>query len=211
MLQATEKSQNKISNQALKAFRRARPRCVIGDGDTGFGGSSNIRRTVRGYAAAGALCFRSSSLSCELLKWIPCYVILACSILADSMRARKGGFCKGLTCGVSKGTKPFLALLHARSMDIAAADSVFEDGRVRGHHHRGPVLSKEMRSCEGMLGFAPREISIAAVGLLRICPLQLNQMRSQKNGQRGFVPSFARSRHGHRRSIAQIWIGGSAG
>ena len=30
------------------------PRCVIGDGDTGFGGSGNIRRTIRGYAAAGA-------------------------------------------------------------------------------------------------------------------------------------------------------------
>ena len=26
---------------------------VIGDGDTGFGGSGNVRRTVRGYAAAG--------------------------------------------------------------------------------------------------------------------------------------------------------------
>ena len=26
---------------------------VIGDGDTGFGGSSNVRRAVRGYAAAG--------------------------------------------------------------------------------------------------------------------------------------------------------------
>ena len=27
--------------------------CVIGDGDTGFGGSANVKRTVRGYAAAG--------------------------------------------------------------------------------------------------------------------------------------------------------------
>ncbi|CAE7195556.1 Dml [Symbiodinium natans] len=27
--------------------------CVIGDGDTGFGGSGNVRRTVRGYADAG--------------------------------------------------------------------------------------------------------------------------------------------------------------
>ena len=27
--------------------------CVIGDGDTGFGGSGNVRRTMRGYAAAG--------------------------------------------------------------------------------------------------------------------------------------------------------------
>ncbi|CAE7695956.1 bcpA, partial [Symbiodinium sp. CCMP2456] len=27
--------------------------CVIGDGDTGFGGSGNVRRTIRGYAAAG--------------------------------------------------------------------------------------------------------------------------------------------------------------
>ena len=27
--------------------------CVIGDGDTGFGGSANVRRTVRGYASAG--------------------------------------------------------------------------------------------------------------------------------------------------------------
>ena len=26
---------------------------VIGDGDTGFGGPGNIRRTLRGYAAAG--------------------------------------------------------------------------------------------------------------------------------------------------------------
>ena len=26
---------------------------VIGDGDTGFGGSGNVRRTMRGYAAAG--------------------------------------------------------------------------------------------------------------------------------------------------------------
>lgn len=27
--------------------------CVIGDGDTGFGGSGNVRRTMRGYAEAG--------------------------------------------------------------------------------------------------------------------------------------------------------------
>ena len=27
--------------------------CIIGDGDTGFGGSGNVKRTIRGYAAAG--------------------------------------------------------------------------------------------------------------------------------------------------------------
>ena len=27
--------------------------CVVGDGDTGFGGSGNVRRTMHGYAAAG--------------------------------------------------------------------------------------------------------------------------------------------------------------
>lgn len=32
---------------------RASQLCIIGDGDTGFGSSGNIRRAVRGYAAAG--------------------------------------------------------------------------------------------------------------------------------------------------------------
>ena len=32
---------------------RSRGLLVIGDGDTGFGGSGNVRRTLRGYAAAG--------------------------------------------------------------------------------------------------------------------------------------------------------------
>lgn len=32
---------------------RAQKLCVIGDGDTGFGGSGNVRRTMRGYASAG--------------------------------------------------------------------------------------------------------------------------------------------------------------
>ena len=31
----------------------ARHTCVIGDGDTGFGTSANIRRTIEGYARAG--------------------------------------------------------------------------------------------------------------------------------------------------------------
>ena len=39
-------------------------RCVIGDGDTGFGGSGNVRRTVRGYADAGALASYRSERWC---------------------------------------------------------------------------------------------------------------------------------------------------
>ena len=31
----------------------ARHTCVIGDGDTGFGTSANLRRTIEGYARAG--------------------------------------------------------------------------------------------------------------------------------------------------------------
>lgn len=31
----------------------APPAAVIGDGDTGYGNAVNVKRTVRGYAAAG--------------------------------------------------------------------------------------------------------------------------------------------------------------
>ena len=43
-----------MEETARQCVRAAGGVPLIVDGDTGFGGASNLRRTVRGFAAAGA-------------------------------------------------------------------------------------------------------------------------------------------------------------